>query len=186
MALEVDRIVKQTAEDLKRAEGFKAYAYPDPLSIVAKKYRAYPWGDKPASEILAMIGPVDLDQGAPWTVGYGFTNGVNPSSTITQIQADRKLEGLVLDMNGVLYNTLSWYKDASFVTKTILINMAFNMGLKGLLTFKNTLKYIAAKDYKNAAQNMQLSRWFQQVGGRAKELVQRMSTQTIEPQHLVG
>ena len=176
-------LMLQVKKDLERHEGFREFAYPDPLSKLAKKYKALPWGFQPARQLLALINDMGEEDGTPWTVGYGFTDKITPDSRMTRVTAERKLEQKILDMDAVLASKLSWYKDASFVTKTILINMAFNMGLFGLLGFKNTLKFIQAKDYARAASNMKLSLWYRQVGDRAKELVTRMATQVIPVEH---
>lgn len=176
------KLVKQVAGDLDRHEGFREFAYPDPLSSLFKKFPKERWGFEPARDILARIGVSVEDAtklGAPWTVGYGFTHGVNPDSRMSRITAERKLEQEILNIHTALSNVLTWYKDSSFVTKTVLINMAFNMGLKGLLGFKNTLRFISQKNYEQAARNMTQSLWYRQVGKRAKELVERMRTQTI-------
>lgn len=178
-------LMLQVKADLERHEGFKQYAYPDPLSAIAKRYKgpAFPWGDVSARLLLARIGSANELDGAPWTVGFGFTNGVNPDSTMDRVTAERKLEGLILDMNNALATVFPWYNDSSFVTKTVLINMAFNMGLKTLITFKNTLNAIASKSYTKAADGMQASLWYKQTGLRSQELTLRMRTQTIEPQN---
>jgi len=176
-------LVLQVKKDLERHEGFRVFAYPDPLSKLGKKYKHLPWGFQPARELLSLITDMDERDGLPWTVGFGFTDKVTPDSKIERIPAERKLETKILEMNTVLGAKLPWYKDASFVTKTILINMAFNMGLFGLLKFRNTLRFIQAKDYARAASNMKLSLWYRQVGDRAKELVARMATQTIPAEH---
>jgi GH24 family phage-related lysozyme (muramidase) len=156
------------------------YAYPDPLTPLAKKYKGLPWGFKPARELLALIKDMDESDGMPWTVGFGFTQGTTPDSVIQRTPAERKLESKILEMDATLGIKLPWYKDTSHVVKTVLINMAFNMGWPTLLTFKNTLRFVAAKNYTQAARNMTLSKWYGQVGDRAKELVARMATQTIE------
>lgn len=174
------KLLLQVKSDLDRHEGFREFAYPDPLS---KLYKAHPnlkWGTKPARELLADFKEED---GAPWTMGFGFTKGVNSESRIDRIRAERMLEELTLEIDGALGNALVWFKETSFVNKTVLINMAFNLGLVGLLKFRNTLAFVKAKDYKQAAANMRQSLWFKQVKGRAEELVNRMATQTIEPQH---
>lgn len=176
------KLMLQVKSDLKRHESFREFAYPDPLSPLAKSQPSKEWGFRPAREI-ARAG-TNLDLGAPWTYGYGFTENVNPDSRISQVQAERKLEEHVLEMNATLKEALPWYEIATFVTKTILINMAFNLGLKGLLKFRNTLAFVKAKDYTKAARNMTLSLWYKQVGSRARELVKRMETQTIEPQYV--
>lgn len=176
------KLIRQVAGDLSRHEGFREFAYPDPLSVLLKKQPSKDWGFKPAREV-ARPG-TNFDEGKPWTVGYGFTHGVTPDSRMNRITADRKLEEEILEVDASLKKALSWYDDASFVTKTILINMAFNLGLKGLLGFRNTLRFISQKNYEQAARNMTLSLWYTQVGARAKELVERMRTQTIPAGHV--
>lgn len=180
----INGLMLQVKSDLIRHEGYKQYAYPDPLSKLAKLNQHMQWGDVPARPLMALIGKVNEDDGAPWTVGFGFTNGVTPDSVMPRLQAERKLEGLILDMNGVLYNYLSWYKDCTFVTKTVLINMGFNLGVGSLLKFKNSLSCIKAKLYPQAASNLRSSLWYKQVGARARELVERLQTQSILPQDL--
>lgn len=171
------KLARQVVSDLDRHEGFREFAYPDPLSSLNKKQPSKEWGFKPARDIAAPS--TNWDTGKPWTVGFGFTKGVGPDSRMNRITAERKLENEVLELDNALANILSWYKDASFVTKTVLINMAFNMGLKGLLGFKNTLKFISQKNYEQAARNMSQSLWAKQVGRRATELMERMRTQKI-------
>lgn len=178
------KLMLQVKKDLERHEAFRQYAYPDPLSKLAKKYKGMKWGYVPAMELLAQIKDMSEEDGAPWTYGFGFTEGANPESSIDRQRAERKLEEKILEMDKLLSSILSWYDRASFVTKTILINMAFNMGVKGLLKFRNTLNYIKQNDYKQAARNMEQSLWYKQVGSRAVELTRRMRTQRIEPQHL--
>lgn len=179
LTTKMEKLVKQVAADLARHEGFREYAYPDPLSPLYKRYAHLPWGFKPAREIAPP--GVDLHQGNPWTVGFGFTHGVTPDSRIDRLKAERLLEQKVVDMDTVLRHALAtWYDGASFVTKTVLINMGFNMGLKGLLSFKNTLKYIKEQKWTQAGANMRKSLWYRQVKGRAEELARRIETQEID------
>lgn len=175
-------LVHQVVADLDRHEGYREFAYPDPLS---KLYRLHPnqrWGYKSATEIMESLNiPFEDGRrlGAPWTVGYGFTNGVYPATAISRIRAKRKLEELVLAVHRDLFHTLTWYEGASFVTKTVLINMYYNLGRAGLLGFRNTLRYMSQRNYKQAAANMLKSLWARQVGRRARELARRIETQEI-------
>lgn len=173
----------QMKKDLERHEGFRPYAYPDPLSPLAQKYRGLDWGFKPARELLVLVKDMDETDGAPWTVGFGDTHGVSPDSTRNRIQAERRLEQHIEEFYAALVAALPWVKEASFVTRTVLLNMTFNMGLQNLLEFKNTLRFVREKDYARAASNMTQSLWYRQVGTRAKELVERMRTQEILPAH---
>lgn len=179
------KLLLQVKKDLDRHEGYREFAYPDPLSKLGKKYSSkdYRWGFIPGNEILASIPGAKEEDGAPWTMGFGFTHGVNSASRIDRIRAERMLEELILNIKAALTKTLPWFTGASFVTQTIMINMVFNLGMKGFLKFKNTLAYVKAKQYVSAASNMRHSLWYKQVGYRAEELAQRMETQTIDAAH---
>lgn len=57
-----------------------------------------------------------------------------------------------------------------------LLNMAFNMGVTGLLQFKKMLTAVESAYYATAADEMRKSRWYAQVKGRAVELCEQMRT----------
>ena len=175
------QLLLQVKKDLGRHEGFRQWSYPDPLSDLHKRFPRLKWGYAPAKELVAAVDKSfsDWKQGSPWTVGYGFTDGVTEDSIMFQITAERKLEQKILEVDSALESLLSWYKATPFVVKTVLINMAFNLGLKGLLEFKNTLAYMKASNWKQAASNMRQSLWYKQVGSRAEELSKRIETLTI-------
>lgn len=85
-------ISNQGLNELKKSEAFREFAYPDPLSKLARVYRSKFWGFKPAAEIMesAPAGLV-LSDGAPWTVGYGETSAsgskVDHTSRRTEAEA---------------------------------------------------------------------------------------------------
>jgi len=178
-------LLLQVRSDLWRHEGYRKYAYPDPLSLLGRKYRNHKWGFKPAREILALIGQPDT-AGRPWTVGVGYTIGVTPDSTMTEEQAGKKLEDHIIQCAGDLDRIYPLWKTRSFVTQTVLLNLIYNMGPKALSKFTNTLKFITAGDYEAAANNLEKSLWFTQVGRRAEELVDRLATQEIPDQYAVA
>lgn len=66
------------------------------------------------------------------------------------------------------------YNGLDAVRKSVLLNMCFNLGINGLLGFKNTLAFIKTGDWERAANNMLVSRWAKQVGRRAIELSELM------------
>lgn len=180
-------LIRQVAADLERDEGFREFAYPDVLKPLHRRYPRERWGFRPAREILAEIGvkyEVALRDGAPWTYGHGFTMGGNPDSRIEYTRSLRKLETHILEEDAKLSRVLSWYATAPFVVKTVLINMSFNMGIAGLLGFRNTLAYMKAGEWSKAAANMRRSLWYRQVPKRAEYLARRIETQTIAPGHV--
>lgn len=67
-------------------------------------------------------------------------------------------------------------EDHNAARQAVIINMAFNLGVNGLLKFKNMLAAFDAKLYKQAADEMLDSRWAKQVGHRAEELAEQMET----------
>jgi len=66
------------------------------------------------------------------------------------------------------------YTGLNETRKAVLINMCFNLGISGLLGFKNTLAFIGVRDFERAANNMLASKWAKQVGLRAIELSEQM------------
>jgi lysozyme len=66
--------------------------------------------------------------------------------------------------------------DLDPVRQAVLINMCFNLGIKGLLKFKHMLEAIGAQDWQMASLAMMNSLWATQVKGRADELARMMAT----------
>ncbi|WP_298769867.1 hypothetical protein [uncultured Shewanella sp.] len=60
------------------------------------------------------------------------------------------------------------------IRKVVLCDMAFNLGITGLLKFKRMLKAIELGNYQVAADEMLQSKWARQVGQRATELADIM------------
>lgn len=71
-----------------------------------------------------------------------------------------------------------WYQVLDPVRQKVMLDMRFNLGLKGLLGFRATIAALKVKDYNRAAAQMTQSRWYDQVGNRAKRLVSMMRTGT--------
>lgn len=71
-----------------------------------------------------------------------------------------------------LQRALPWIDDQPEEVQEVLANMAFNLGVEGLLEFRKTLGHIQAERYKEAAREMLNSRWASQVGSRAKRLAE--------------
>lgn len=62
------------------------------------------------------------------------------------------------------------------VRTRVLIDLCFNMGIATLSSFKNTLAAVARKDWDAAADGLQASKWFKQVGKRGPRIVQMLRT----------
>lgn len=89
---------------------------------------------------------------------------------ITQSQADYLLSNDMGYFSTELYNHVVWFKTLHETVKIVLINMAFNLGVNGLLGFHTTLGLIQSGNYIEASKQMLNSKWAVQVGDRAKRL----------------
>lgn len=110
-----------------------------------------------------------------WTVGYGRAH-VAPGTVWTQEQAEAALIEDVRKHNVELEKAIPWIVKLDPVRRRVLQNMAFNLGVKGLLGFKNTLAMVQSGDYAGAARGMLNSLWAKQVKGRAVRLAEQMRT----------
>lgn len=64
------------------------------------------------------------------------------------------------------------------VRSRAMLNMCFNLGIRRLSGFKNTLDAIHDKRWKDAAAGMRASLWAKQVGPRAERLARMIETGT--------
>tara|TARA_B100001063_G_C16697440_1_gene520636 strand:+ start:568 stop:1164 length:597 start_codon:yes stop_codon:yes gene_type:complete len=101
---------------------------------------------------------------------------------ITEAEAELMLSNDIDDFSDRLKREIPWMAELSPVRQRVLLDMAFNLGISGLLKFKRTLKAIRAKQYEKAAEMMLDSRWATQVGQRAKRLSRMMATGHIPPE----
>ena len=101
---------------------------------------------------------------------------------ITEAEAQLMLSNDIDDFADRLKREIPWMAELSPVRQRVLLDMAFNLGISGLLKFKRTLKAIRAKQYEKAAEMMLDSRWATQVGQRAKRLSKMMATGHIPPE----
>lgn len=156
-------------------EGFREFAYPDPLSKLAKACRGkdFPWGFVKASDLLVKTN-FKASDGKPWTVGYGFTARVNENSVTTKSESDIRLRNELLKVCSELdQNIVRWTIQPDPV-QIALVDLCYNMGITTLLTFKNTLSKMYARDYKGMAQGIENSLYYRQTGQRAKDNVKRI------------
>ena len=71
---------------------------------------------------------------------------------------------------------LPWWRGLDAARRAVVVDMAFNMGVDGLLGFGDALAALRAGRFGDAAQSMLRSRWAGQVGRRATTLARMMRT----------
>ena len=112
-----------------------------------------------------------------WTVGYGRCIDRSRGKGVSQTEADLLLDNDIRDTIGDLTTALPWmFGSLNDARIAVLVNMAFNLGVAGLLEFHKTLEAVKAGDWEQAAYHMLDSKWAEQVGERAKELAKMVQT----------
>ena len=109
-----------------------------------------------------------------WTIGVGHLIDKRRGGKLPEHIVDALLEWDIAEHKRELDTALPWANDLSEVRYAVLLDMAFNLGVPGLLGFKNTLALVKAGKYREASQNMLLSKWAKQVKTRAVRLSRMM------------
>lgn len=71
---------------------------------------------------------------------------------------------------------IPWSNSLDDARLGVLENMAYNLGIFGLLSFKNMLSMIQSGDYKGASVHLLDSKYAMQVGARAHRLAVQLET----------
>ena len=108
------------------------------------------------------------------TMGVGRLIDKRKGGRLTDEEIDYLLMNDVKECVKDLDKHLPWWRSLSDARRRVLVNMRFNLGMAGLLGFKNTLRFIEQGDYKRASANMLVSKWAKQVGKRANRLAVMM------------
>lgn len=111
-----------------------------------------------------------------WTIGVGRLIDKRKGGKLSDDEIDYLLNNDIAKFSKLLDINIPWWRSLDDVRQRVLLNMAFNLGINGLLGFKNTLTYVKSGDYTKAASNMLLSKWATQVKGRATRLSEMMRT----------
>ena len=101
------------------------------------------------------------------TIGYGFA--------IKDLEIDEDVANLILmkKLHTLLQRIIiafPWFKDTDDKVKKVVVEMCYNLGLRGFSKFKKTIYYLETEQYEEASTEMLDSLWAKQVKGRAKHL----------------
>jgi lysozyme len=118
------------------------------------------------------------DSRGVWTIGYGHTGPeVHEGLVWTQAQADAQLLVDVAAATRGIRAHATWTGRLDPVRLDVLINIAFNVGVTGLLHWPQTLGHFAAGDFTAAANDLlNEGAWDAEVGARAVRLAKATAT----------
>jgi lysozyme len=122
-----------------------------------------------------------LDSRGIPTIGIGHNLQSDPlpagwTPPLTDDQIDQLFQKDFKTASDGVISHLPWFASLDEVRQAVVIDMAFNMGIKTLMTFHHTLGFIQEFNWQAAADGMKQSLWATQVGKRAIEDAQMMLT----------
>lgn len=113
------------------------------------------------------------DENGHLTIGYGRNldqDGIGPPEAEMLLQNDINVAQCGLD------SRFDWFKMLDGVRAQAMVDIAFNLGIRGLMGFPKFLAAMGAHDYATAATELQNSKWFTEVGPRGVKLVSMIQT----------
>lgn len=111
-----------------------------------------------------------------WTIGTGRLIDHRKGGGISPDEADYLLDNDIHRVRAAIYAALPWADKLDATRLGVLLNMAFQLGVTGLLEFKRTLAEVEAGNYAQAAADMLLSAWAKQTPERAQRLANQMGS----------
>lgn len=103
------------------------------------------------------------------TIGYGTNLDAGISEPEAEYLAINRLAKVIVPLS-----LMDFWGSLDETRRSVLVDMAYNMGINGLLGFRNMLDALRAKDFETAAAQMLASKWAGQVGQRAIDLSNQM------------
>lgn len=112
-----------------------------------------------------------------WTIGVGrLVDQRKPGSGLRSHEIDFLLRNDIDDRIEALMRRLPWIQDLDSARQGVLLNMSFQLGVDGLLGFRNTLRLVEQGRYDEAADAMLQSKWATQTPERAQRMAVQMRT----------
>lgn len=125
-------------------------------------YRGLLYDDKTGKDLYKGC----LIQGNP-TIGIGWNTAGKPIS----LERAKIIAGwLVLDTWNELTTTLPWVYDLPEDVQIAICDMAYNLGVPGLLKFTTFLSMIKTGNFAVASDDLKSTLWAKQVGARADKI----------------
>lgn len=110
------------------------------------------------------------------TIGIGRLIDQRKGGGITAEESAYLLANDIAAKTAELTARLPWLYLLDPVRRGALINMAFQLGVDGLLGFRNSLELMRAGQYREASDNFMKSKWANQTPNRARRITEQIRT----------
>ncbi len=121
-----------------------------------------------------------------WTIAYGHLidkrrGGKLPdwikAFPIEQDEAEHLLDSDIIEKQAKFEQAWPQLSKQSALVQAVLVSMAFQLGIGGVLSFQRTLQAMEDGRWNDAAKAMRASKWHQQTHARAERLVKTIEMQ---------
>lgn len=109
-----------------------------------------------------------------WTIGVGVLIDSRKGGGLLPEESAFIFSNRLRLLEKELELRLPWLKKLDPARRGVLVNMAYQLGIAGLLGFKNTLALIERGEYIKASSEMLGSKWAKQTPARANRLSVQM------------
>lgn len=111
------------------------------------------------------------------TIGYGHTGpDVHEGLQWTQQAADQQLDHDIDHVCGQMDVAMPWWRSLDDVRANVMVKMAFQLGIGGLLAFRQMLAHVRAEEWDLAKAAGLDSQWAKQTPERAKREMDELET----------
>lgn len=104
------------------------------------------------------------------TIGYGRLIDKRKGGGISKFEAHELLDNDVRETMRSLDEHIPWWRSLDDPRQVAVVDMAFNLGVTGLMGFHNMLMALEQGQCEMAAREALNSLWAKQVGSRANEI----------------
>lgn len=111
-----------------------------------------------------------------WTIGVGRLIDKRKGGLLSPDEIEYLLDNDIRRTTQKVIESFPWASKLNEPRLAVLVNMAFQMGIKGLMGFTGTTESMRAGRYSDAAEGMRRSLWARQTPDRARRLALQMET----------
>ena len=113
-----------------------------------------------------------------YTIGVGRLVDSRKGGGLSQEEISYLLNNDIANKSEALFAAIPWIVTLPEPVQGALVNMAFQLGVNGLLGFKTTLGLLKDLKFEEAATQMLKSKWATQTPNRAKRVAEQVRTQS--------
>ncbi len=141
------------------------------LNILTKAERLVPYAyDDKTGKVL------DVGDEIKGNITIGVGRAINRKHGLSLQEITYLLNNDVNYILKELHERIPWFHQLSDVRRYSLVEMAFQMGVNGVMGFSKTLRYLNEGEYSKAAKEALDSKWAREFPERAKRVTDQLRT----------